>query len=370
MAGRLRTIDARTLADAVLEPPGYAVKDLLVQGLHILAGAPKTGKSWLALWLCQQVAGGEKVWGYPTQQGTVLNLCLEDGYHRLQDRLLDITEDPSENLYLATHAGTLADGLAGQIETFVREHGRVSLIVIDTLQKVRETCTDNTYARDYADLARLKELADRCRTTVLLVHHLRKQYDSDPLNRVSGTAGMSGAADGTFILQREDRSSNYGTLFCTGRDIESKELKLQFDPMSHIWECREDEETARSADEEVIGIVIDWLHDEKRFEGTASELLEILHDALPCELRPNILSRWLNKHKGMLKANGVSYTLRRTRDSRTIRLSCDGNDANDDISWSGAASKIPSPSSQPSQDAALPGVSHQRPGTERCPPLP
>ena len=71
MAGRLRTIDARTLADAVLEPPGYAVKDLLVQGLHILAGAPKTGKSWLALWLCQQVAGAEKVWGYPTQQGTV-----------------------------------------------------------------------------------------------------------------------------------------------------------------------------------------------------------------------------------------------------------------------------------------------------------
>ena len=99
MAGRLRTIDARTLADAVLEPPGYAVKDLLVQGLHILAGAPKTGKSWLALWLCQQVAGGEKVWGYPTQQGTVLYLCLEDGYHRLQDRLLDITEDPSESLY-------------------------------------------------------------------------------------------------------------------------------------------------------------------------------------------------------------------------------------------------------------------------------
>ena len=101
-----------------------------------------------------------------------------------------------------------------------------------------------------------------------------------------------------------------------------------------------------------------------------AELLEILHDALPCEFRPNILSRWLNKHKGMLKANGVSYMLRRTRDSRTIRLSCDGNDANDDISGSGAASKIPSPSSQPSQAAALPGVSRQRPGTGRCPPLP
>ena len=90
---------------------------------------------------------------------------MSENYDRgclLYTSLLDITEDPSENLYLATHAGTLADGLAGQIETFVREHGRVSLIVIDTLQKVRETCTDNTYARDYADLARLKELADRC----------------------------------------------------------------------------------------------------------------------------------------------------------------------------------------------------------------
>ena len=89
------------------------------------------------------------------------------GRHRRQMCIRD-RENPSENLYLATHAGTLADGLAGQIETFVREHGSVSLIVIDTLQKVRETCTDNTYARDYADLARLKELADRCRTTCLL----------------------------------------------------------------------------------------------------------------------------------------------------------------------------------------------------------
>ncbi len=77
-----------------------------------------------------------------------------------------------------------------------------------------------------------------------------------------------------------------------------------------------------------------------------------------------------NEACDLLKANGVSYTLRRTRDSRTICLSCDGNDANDDISWSGAASKIPSPSSQPSQAAALPGVSRQRPGTGRCPPLP
>ena len=123
------------------------------------------------------------------------------------------------------------------------------------------------------------------------------------------------------------------------RTLNQKELKLQFDPMSHIWECREDEETARSADEEVIRIVIDWLHDEKQFEGTASELLEILHDDLPCGPRPNILSRWLNKHKGMLESKRRELTLRRTRDSRTIRLSCDGNDANDDISWSGAASK-------------------------------
>ena len=107
----------------------------------------------------------------------MLYLCLEDGYHRLRDRLSGHHGDPSENLYLAT-CGNSGDGLPDRSKPSSGNTGGVSLIVIDTLQKVQETCTDNTYARDYADLAGSKRLADRCKTTVLLVHHLRKQYDT------------------------------------------------------------------------------------------------------------------------------------------------------------------------------------------------
>lgn len=74
----LVTVDGRTLMDRPLEPPNFVVDTLISQGLHILAGSPKVGKSWLALWLAVTVAKGEPVWGMSVKQGTTLYLCLED----------------------------------------------------------------------------------------------------------------------------------------------------------------------------------------------------------------------------------------------------------------------------------------------------
>ena len=89
----LITVDGRTLMDRPLEPPNFVVDTLLSQGLHILAGSPKVGKSWLALWLAVTVAKGEPVWNMTTKQGTTLYLCLEDSVLRIQNRLFEITED-------------------------------------------------------------------------------------------------------------------------------------------------------------------------------------------------------------------------------------------------------------------------------------
>ncbi len=58
---RLKTIDGETLLREPLQPLNFIVETLLSQGLHILAGSPKVGKSWLALWLSVQVAKGEPV---------------------------------------------------------------------------------------------------------------------------------------------------------------------------------------------------------------------------------------------------------------------------------------------------------------------
>ena len=133
----LRTIDGETLMSRPLMPIPFVIHSLLPIGLHILAGAPKVGKSWLALWLCLQVAKGEPVWSFATEKKKALYLCLEDIESRIQNRLFDITEDAPSNIHFAVCAGQIGDGLEAQIENFVAEHPETGLIVIDTLQKVR-----------------------------------------------------------------------------------------------------------------------------------------------------------------------------------------------------------------------------------------
>ena len=98
---RLQTIDADTLQSAAYEPVSFVVDDLLPQGLHLLAGAPKIGKSWLALWLCLCAAQGKPLWTFATRPCEVLYLCLEDSFQRIQSRLFDLTEDAPPTLHFA-----------------------------------------------------------------------------------------------------------------------------------------------------------------------------------------------------------------------------------------------------------------------------
>jgi RecA-family ATPase len=179
---RFDTIDGETLMSQPLKPVEFVVSSLLPKGLHILAGTPKIGKSWLVLWLCLQIAKGEKVWNFETSQGTTIYLCLEDSKSRIQGRLFDITDDAPSNIYFATFAEDIGNGIEEQIENFVSEHSDTKLIVIDTLQKIRSAISDNAYANDYKEIGVLKSIADRLNIAILLIHHLRKSKDGDPMN--------------------------------------------------------------------------------------------------------------------------------------------------------------------------------------------
>ena len=130
---KLETIDADTLLGIPYEPPSFVVEGLLPQGLHMLAGAPKIGKSWLALWLCLRVAQGQPLWNFPTHPCEVLYLCLEDSFQRIQSRLFDLIEDAPPALHFAVMAEQLRSGLVEQMEQFLREHPATGLVVIDTL---------------------------------------------------------------------------------------------------------------------------------------------------------------------------------------------------------------------------------------------
>lgn len=206
---KLCTIDANTLQSVDYEPISFLVEDLLPPGLHLLAGAPKIGKSWLALWLCLQVAQGQPLWNFSTRPCEVLYLCLEDSFQRIQSRLFDLTEDAPSTLHFAVMSEQLHNGLVDQMEQFLQEHPTTGLVVIDTLQRIRSTGNEaNPYANDYRDIGVLKALADRHRIAVLLIHHLRKMNDDDPMNMISGTTGLSGATDSNFVLRKSKRREN------------------------------------------------------------------------------------------------------------------------------------------------------------------
>ena len=158
----LETVSMTTLYDTDFEGQEPLIDGLLYRGAYLLAGSPKVGKSFLMAQLAYQVSTGTPLWNYPVRKGTVLYLALEDDYRRLQERsyrMFGTAEN--ESLFFSVSAGQLGSGLDEQLTNFLREHPGTSLIIIDTLQKVREVGGDNySYANDYQIITRLKALAD------------------------------------------------------------------------------------------------------------------------------------------------------------------------------------------------------------------
>ena len=306
------------IMDTQLKANPYIVEHLLYPGLYILAGAPKIGKSWLALDLCLSVAEGEPFLKHETHKGQVLYLALEDSLLRLQNRLYEFTEEPAEGLQFSTLAKAIGSGLEQQLEDAKRRLPDLRLIVIDTLQKVRRT-VDVKYGSDYSELGALKSVADKLGVAILLIHHTRKEHDSDPFNMISGTTGLNGCADGSFVLTREKRSENSGTLHCTGRDIESAEIAVRFE--GHRWSVTDAVESHKP--DTFPFAVHDLMLEQISFRGSASDLCKLLFRKFGGQYFPNRVTRDLIQHTEELKTLGVMFRSRRSHGYRIIELDYD-----------------------------------------------
>ena len=184
-------------------PP--VAEGLLYAGAYILAGAPKIGKSFLVAQIAYHVSTGQDLWGYKVHQGTVLYLALEDDFQRIQSRMFmmyGVNDTP--NLHFATTAGKIGNGLDEQLENFMQEYPDTKLIIIDTMQKIREVGGEAySYASDYEIIGRIKQFADQHGICVLTVHHTRKQQADDSFETISGTTGLLGCADGSLLMHEE-----------------------------------------------------------------------------------------------------------------------------------------------------------------------
>ena len=192
---KFNTISGEELLSKEIREIPFIVKDLIPIGLTLLAGSAKVGKSWLALWLSIAVAKGEVVWGYESTRCTTLYLCYEDNEIRIQNRLLEITDEAPSNVHFCTEVSKLGGELETRIRNFISEHQDTKLIIIDTLQTIRSPNTESTYSNDYSDLTILKNLADDYKIAILLIHHFRKQKDGDVFNQITGSTGLQGAVD-------------------------------------------------------------------------------------------------------------------------------------------------------------------------------
>ena len=330
MSHKLPTINAEELLSHPLPPTRFIIDQLLPQGLHILAGATKIGKSWLALALCLCVVKGEALWSFAAQKCGVLYLCLEDSYQRIRCRLLDLTEDAPDTLYFSVMSAQLHNGLEQQIEQFLSEHPNTGLVVIDTLQRVRGSGDNgNPYANDYRDIGALKALADKHRIAILLIHHVRKLKSDDPMDMISGTNGISGATDTNFVLMKTSRSENTATLYCTGRDIVYRELRLEFDSETHLWNLLSDDSPhTAQPDARLLSLLSALLRQQPAINVPAATLLKIIDPDDVEGLTPNLLSRRIRKNVDTLGKNGIMVSFRKSNGERLICLRRADRDAN------------------------------------------
>ena len=256
---KLNVIDGETLMDARLPKRNFCVETLLPEGISMLGGAPKVGKSWMVLLLALQVAKGEPLWNLSTKQGTVLYLALEDSLSRLQDRLNRLADEAPASLYFATTAGTIDDELCMQISKFILEHPDTVLVIIDTFQIVRNNGIETSYA-------------------------------------------------------------NGATLFCTGRDIQNREIELLLKKEICEWELKSDsmEEETLTLPEEIV-LLIELMKREKSFDGGNTELAERFNSFSGKSISAKALKQMMNKWRYTLEENNVFFTSGRSNGKRYIK---------------------------------------------------
>ena len=322
----MQTVSMPELYEMVYPGKPPIIDHFLYPGTYLFVGAPKVGKSFMMAQIAYHVSSGTPMWNYSVRKGTVLYLALEDDYRRLQERLYRMFgTETTPDLFFSVASKSLNEGLLDQLGKFLNEHPETSVVIIDTLQKVREAEGDTySYARDYDIIAGLKAFADRTGICLILVHHTRKQKSDDNFDRISGTNGLLGAADGAFLMYKNKRSDSEVTIEVSGRDQPDKKFMLSRNKETLCWELNgEKSPEYTEPPEPVLEAIGGFINaDNPSWEGTATELIE----KLELDIKPNALSLKLNVNAGKLyNLYFVQYSNSRSHKGRKITLRYDEN---------------------------------------------
>jgi hypothetical protein len=231
------TLSPSTISDldilcADFPDPNWIVPGIFPEGLTIFGGKPKAGKSTLCLGLAHTIASGGKFLGkIQTAPQEVLYLALEELPRRLKPRLIKMLNGatPTGKIHFSFQWPKIDQGGLEKLDGWLKDHSNVKLVIIDTLARLRgiKRQGSSVYEADYNEIASLKEIADNYSAAFIVVHHLRKADSYDVLDLVSGSVGLTAAADTIAILQKAAGLAD-SELYLSGRDIEEVELALKF----------------------------------------------------------------------------------------------------------------------------------------------
>lgn len=295
------------LMTTVFPPVKWAVPGLLSEGLSLLAGKPKLGKSWLALNLAITIAAGGKALGdMQTVEGDVLYLALEDRLRRVQDRarkvLSGLNASASHRLQIATAWPRQDRGGLACIGEWLDAADNPRLVIIDVLAKFRTASTGrrNAYDEDYEVLSELKTQLDAYACSGLALMHCKKGKADDVVEEVSGTLGGAGCADGVMVLARS-RGENEAVLHITGRDVDEQQLAIEFDPACCVWTSKGNAKalTASKVRAKILDVFRASPHS-KFFPKGMAELVQMNPESVRYEM-------WRMLNDGLLKKVGMAY---------------------------------------------------------------
>lgn len=309
------------LCNTEFPPVSYLVDGMISTGLALLAGPPKSGKSCICLALADAVSNGKQFLGAKVSSGDVLYFTFEDSFSRVKERVIQMKLTPSDNCHIVTQKCTLANGILECIRSFKSDHPRLVLVVIDTLQWIRDPLRKMSYGNDVDELATLKQLAQELNISILVVHHTRKasRLDSSPLERVSGTNGLTGTADTILLLDRTVKSTKV-KLECYGKDIDDVDLDLSFEADTLTFKVSEKVSGEASLPPQIARL-IETVFSTGGFSGNNAEFEQWLHEHIDSTISISRMRQLTSRYSAVLTSLGIEVRGHRTSTTRGTEIS-------------------------------------------------
>lgn len=318
-----------------LPPLKWLVEGLIPEGMTLLAAPPKSGKSWWALDLSLSITRGLPFLGRPTTKAGVLYLALEDGKRRIQSRtqkLLRENADAPNNFACVHKIEPIGYGFEERFAEYVKACDNLGLVIIDTLEKVRgDSDTRNLYKQDYRDAGLIKELADKYKIAIIVIHHTKKGRDADdPFAQISGSFGLLGAVDSAIVIDKPKRNDTRANLMITGRDVDRQELALEFDTEKSKWTYLDDAHVESQREQEYnknpIVITIKDLCAFSAWSGTTADLQNAIKKCTNIEYELIELGLSIKKLASpLLEFDDISYSFSRSAGKKIHRFKADYN---------------------------------------------